>query len=62
MTRTDDETKSIDVMLDIEQGPQVSVDRIEITGNTKTRDKVIRREMKLVEGELFSATDLKRSK
>jgi len=62
LTRTDDETKSIDVMLDIEQGLQVSVDRIEITGNAKTRDKVIRREMKLVEGELFSATDLKRSK
>ncbi len=62
LTRTDDEKKLIDVMFDIEQGPQVSVDRIEITGNTKTRDKVIRREMKLVEGELFSATDLKRSK
>ncbi len=62
LTRTDDEAKQIDVMFDIEQGPQVYVDRIEISGNTKTRDKVIRREMKLVEGELFSATDLKRSK
>ena len=62
LTRADDEKKQIDVMFDIEQGPQVYVDRIDITGNTKTRDKVIRREMKLVEGELFSATDLKRSK
>ncbi|MEN8730286.1 MAG: outer membrane protein assembly factor BamA [Desulfuromonadales bacterium] len=62
LTRTDDEAKQIDVIFDIEQGPQVYVDRIEISGNTKTRDKVIRREMKLVEGELFSATDLKRSK
>ena len=62
LTRTDDEAKQIDVMFDIEQGPQVYVDRIEITGNNKTRDKVIRREMKLVEGELFSSTDLKRSK
>jgi outer membrane protein insertion porin family len=49
-------------MLDIEQGPQVSVERINITGNTKTRDKVVRREMKLVEGDLFNATNLKRSK
>ncbi|MDH3960425.1 MAG: outer membrane protein assembly factor BamA, partial [Desulfuromonadales bacterium] len=40
----------------------VSVERINITGNTKTRDKVIRREMKLVEGDLFNATNLKRSK
>ena len=62
LTRTDDETRTIDVMLDIEQGPQVSVERINITGNTKTRDKVIRREMKLIEGDLFSATSLKRSK
>ena len=49
-------------MVDIEQGPQVSVERINITGNTKTRDKVIRREMKLVEGDLFNATKMARSK
>ena len=62
LTRTDDESQTIDVMLDIEQGPQVYVERINIAGNTKTRDKVIRREMKLLEGELFSASKLKRSK
>ena len=62
LTRANDESKLIDMMLDIEQGPQVSVERINITGNTKTRDKVIRREMKLVEGDLFNATNLKRSK
>ncbi len=62
LTRTDDESRVINVMLDIEQGPQVYVERINITGNTKTRDKVIRREMKLVEGDLFNATNLKRSK
>ncbi|MDH3998590.1 MAG: outer membrane protein assembly factor BamA, partial [Desulfuromonadales bacterium] len=62
LTRVDDDANTVDIMLDIEQGPQVSVERINITGNTKTRDKVIRREMKLVEGELFNATNLKRSK
>ncbi|MBW2478006.1 MAG: outer membrane protein assembly factor BamA [Deltaproteobacteria bacterium] len=62
LTRVNDADKSIDIMLDVEQGPQVSVERINITGNAKTRDKVIRREMKLTEGELFSASDLKRSK
>jgi len=62
LTRADDETRMIALMLDIEQGPQVSVERINITGNTKTRDKVVRREMKLVEGDLFNATNLKRSK
>ncbi len=62
LTRTDDKKLLVNIMLDIEQGPQVSVERINITGNTKTRDKVIRREMKLVEGDLFNATNLKRSK
>ena len=62
LTRADDETRLIDLMLDIEQGPQVSVERINITGNVKTRDKVVRREMKLVEGDLFNATNLKKSK
>jgi outer membrane protein insertion porin family len=62
LTRVDDASKTVDLALEIEQGPQVSVERINITGNTKTRDKVIRREMKIVEGELYNATALKRSK
>ena len=62
LTRVQDETLEVDLMVDIEQGPQVSVERINITGNTKTRDKVIRREIKLVEGDLFNATSMKRSK
>lgn len=62
LSRVDDATKLVDLALEIEQGPQVSVERINISGNTKTRDKVIRREMKVVEGELFNASALKRSK
>lgn len=62
LSRVDDATKIVDLALEIEQGPQVSVERINISGNVKTRDKVIRREMKVVEGDLFNATALKRSK
>lgn len=62
LTRVDDASKTVDLVLEIEQGPQVSVERINITGNAKTRDKVIRREMKIVEGELYNASALKRSK
>lgn len=62
LTRINDDNKTIDVALEIEQGPQVTVERINITGNNKTRDKVIRREMKLTEGDLFNASALKRSK
>ena len=39
----------------------VYFNRIYITGNTKTRDKVIRRELDLVEGDLYSRTKLKKS-
>ena len=62
LSRVDEAGKQVDLALEIEQGPQVSVERINISGNVKTRDKVIRREMKVVEGELFNATALKRSK
>ena len=40
----------IDLDLDVEQGTQVYVERIKIHGNTKTRDKVIRREIPILEG------------
>jgi outer membrane protein insertion porin family len=49
------EDKKVDVTFQVDRGRQVIVDRIEVTGNTKTRDKVIRREMRLQEQELFSA-------
>lgn len=62
LTKVDEPAKTIDLAVEIEQGPQVSVEQINISGNTKTRDKVIRREMKIVEGELFNASALKRSK
>jgi outer membrane protein insertion porin family len=62
LSRVDDASKTVDLALEIEQGPQVSVERINISGNTKTRDKVIRREMKIIEGELYNASALKRSK
>jgi outer membrane protein insertion porin family len=54
--------RSIDFTFDIQKGNQVYIEKIEITGNTKTRDKVIRREMRVYEGELFNGTGLKRSK
>lgn len=51
-----DETAVMDLVFQITQGEKVSIGEISITGNTKTRDKVIRREMKLIEGELYNET------
>lgn len=62
LTRLDLETRKVNLKFEIEKGIQVSIDKIRITGNTKTRDKVIRREMKLVEGDLYSSTRLKESR
>lgn len=62
LTQLDTERRLVDLKFDIEKGVLVRIDRIRISGNTKTRDKVIRREVKLAEGELFSATKIKASR
>jgi outer membrane protein insertion porin family len=51
----------VDVTFDIHKGAKVYFERIEIAGNVKTRDKVIRRELRVYEQDLFSATNLKES-
>ncbi|WP_407931885.1 outer membrane protein assembly factor BamA [Geomesophilobacter sediminis] len=61
-TRIHPENKTIDITFEMEKGAKVNIDRINITGNTKSRDKVVRREMKLMEGDLYNATAIKKSK
>jgi outer membrane protein insertion porin family len=61
-TRLDNEKKTVDMTFDIEKGELVYIERISIAGNPKTRDKVIRRELRVTESRLFSATGFKRSK
>lgn len=46
----------------IQKGPKIKIDRIIIKGNTVTRDKVIRREMRLVENSLYSQSALEMSR
>jgi outer membrane protein insertion porin family len=58
----DRENKVINVTYDIQEGPRVYVERIDITGNLRTLDKVIRREFKLVEGDAFNTAKLRRSR
>jgi outer membrane protein insertion porin family len=61
-THLDPERKLVDVVVPIRRGPLVRIERIEIRGNSKTRDKVIRREMEVQEGHLFSETKLEDSR
>ena len=61
-TSVNPETKTVDVTYRVDKGPEVFIDRIEVAGNTKTRDKVIRRELRVYEQSLFNATGLQYSK
>ena len=58
----DEAENKIGLTFHITQGKPVTIDTIRIKGNTKTRDKVIRRELELEEGKLFSSAAIKESK
>ncbi len=53
---------TVDLVFDVTEGPRVFVERIDIEGNTRTKDKVIRREMQLAEGDAFNAAAIRRSR
>jgi len=54
--------RTVDLTFDIEKGRKVYIERIEISGNDKSEDRVVRREVRLNEGERFSASKLNLSK
>ncbi len=60
-TRIDAAEKTIELGFRVVRGPEVFIDRIEVTGNTKTLDKVVRREMELQEQGRFAGSKLRRS-
>ena len=62
ITKVNPNDKNVDVALVITKGPPVYFNRILVAGNTKTRDKVVRRELLTNEQELFSANKVTQSK
>ncbi len=54
-TKFDDEKKIVNLIIDVDEGKQFYVRRIEFQGNTTTRDKVIRREIALEEGQIYNS-------
>jgi len=56
------ETRTVDVDFDIKEGPRVYVERIDIVGNTRTLDYVIRRELRVAEGDAYNRVLVDRSK
>ncbi|MCH7769180.1 MAG: outer membrane protein assembly factor BamA [Nitrospinae bacterium] len=58
LTNRNPENQTVDVVLDVDKGQRVFVEQINIQGNTRTRDHVIRRQFKLSEGEVFDSSKL----
>lgn len=58
----DDASKEVDINISIDKGDKISVEKINITGNTITRDKVIRRELKIAENSFYNEELLQKSK
>ena len=59
--RLNDKDQIVDINFIIQKGQKAKIERIDLAGNSRSRDKVIRREMVLFEGELYSYTGEKRS-
>ncbi len=61
-TQVDEKTRIIDLIFDVQPGIKCRFEKIEVVGNEKTRDKVVRRELRFYEGETFSGTAMRLSK
>ncbi len=61
-TEIDAANAQVDIIIPIRRGPPVRIERIEVKGNTKTRDRVIRRELEIQEGQLYSETGVELSR
>ncbi|MDQ3334732.1 MAG: outer membrane protein assembly factor BamA [Myxococcota bacterium] len=62
LTKVDLPNRKINLTFEVARGKRAYYERINIRGNSKTRDKVIRREMRISEGEMFNNTNLEVSK
>jgi len=60
-TSIDRANLSVNLTFNVDKKKQVTFERIRITGNTKSRDKVVRRELQVAEGELYNVTGLNES-
>lgn len=58
----DNDKQTVDINFIIDMGQRIFVERIDIRGNVRTKDKVLRREMTLVEGDGFNSQELGRSR
>ena len=58
----DRENRRVDITFEVAEGARVYIERIDITGNSRTADRVIRREFRVAEGDAFNAAQVRRSR
>ena len=58
----DPKTRLVNINFDVREGPRVYVERIDVVGNTATQDYVVRRELRLAEGDAYNRVLVDRSK
>ncbi len=56
------ETHTIDIVFDVVDGPHIFVERIDIVGNVRTQDQVVRRQFRLAEGDAFNQMQINRAR
>ena len=61
-TQLDPDTRIVHITVQIQRGPKVYIERIDFSGNTKTRDEVLRRELRIIEGQLYNQSLVELSK
>ena len=60
--RKNTEKHIVDILFEVGEGPRVYIERIDITGNTRTKDKVIRREFRIAEGDAYNAELIRKTR
>jgi len=61
-TSQDATERQIHLTFEVKEGPEVFVERINITGNVRSAEKILRRELPMAEGDLFTSQKLERAR
>lgn len=62
IVKADPETRRVDITFVVDEGPRVYIERVNIVGNTQTLDRVIRRELRIADGDAFNRVLIDRSR
>jgi outer membrane protein insertion porin family len=56
------EARTIDMVFEVVEGPRIFIERIDIVGNVRTQDAVVRRQFRLAEGDAFNQAQINRAR